>query len=146
MVPCDYCSACFHLECLDPPLSHFPPRSDRWMCPLHAEHVVDRCLVRTIRLSERISMWDQLAIFNTADKRQPPNDLNGATHEIRMGTEDEASVLSELMRAVHRGRLEASNARNACLALAPSAALMHNDEHTPDRVIRVVVSDFQSLV
>lgn len=61
LLPCDYCSACFHLECLDPPLSHFPPRSDRWMCPNHCEHAADRYLVQSIRLTERMQVWSQLA-------------------------------------------------------------------------------------
>ncbi|VEL14706.1 unnamed protein product [Protopolystoma xenopodis] len=46
---------------MDPPLSSFPPRSERWMCPLHAEQTIDECLVRSIRLTERMHLWDTLA-------------------------------------------------------------------------------------
>ncbi|VDL97043.1 unnamed protein product [Schistocephalus solidus] len=119
LLPCDYCSACFHLECLDPPLSHFPPRSDRWMCPLHAEHVVDKYLVSSIRLSERIRMWNQLAIFSTditsLDQYPYARNLDGATHEIRFRPDDEAAVLCDLMRRIQRGRAEKAFV-NACLA------------------------------
>ncbi|VDQ14613.1 unnamed protein product [Trichobilharzia regenti] len=60
MLPCDYCNACFHLECLNPPLSHFPPRSDRWMCPNHTEHTTERYLARSISLTERMKLWTKL--------------------------------------------------------------------------------------
>ncbi|VDN16830.1 unnamed protein product [Dibothriocephalus latus] len=119
LLPCDYCSACFHLECLDPPLSHFPPRSDRWMCPLHAEHVVDKYLVSSIRLSERIRMWNQLAIFSAGitslDQCPYARNLDGATHEVRFRPDDEATVLCDLMRRIQRGRAEKAF-MNACLA------------------------------
>uniref|UniRef100_A0A5K3FN91 PHD-type domain-containing protein n=2 Tax=Mesocestoides corti TaxID=53468 RepID=A0A5K3FN91_MESCO len=110
LLPCDYCSACFHLECLDPPLSHFPPRSDRWMCPLHAEHTVDKYLVRSIRLSERIRAWNQLAVFSPSLPLNLRNtDLSdGASHDIQYKPEDETAVLSALMQYIQRGRLEAA--------------------------------------
>ncbi|KAF8568062.1 hypothetical protein P879_07989 [Paragonimus westermani] len=60
LLPCDYCSSCFHLDCLDPPLPHFPSRSDRWMCPNHIEHTVERNLVQSIRLTERMRIWSEL--------------------------------------------------------------------------------------
>jgi hypothetical protein len=44
LVPCDYCDAKWHLDCIDPPLA-VPPRrragdkpSASWRCPLHVEH------------------------------------------------------------------------------------------------------------
>jgi len=44
IIPCDYCPARWHLDCLDPPLA-VPPRrrigdkpNASWRCPLHAEH------------------------------------------------------------------------------------------------------------
>lgn len=44
IIPCDYCPARWHLDCIDPPLA-VPPRrraGDRpgaaWRCPLHVEH------------------------------------------------------------------------------------------------------------
>lgn len=115
LLPCDYCSACFHLECLDPPLSHFPPRSDRWMCQLHAEHTVDKYLVGSIRLSERIQAWNQLAIFSPdAGSANSTTNLDGATHDIHYGPEDEAAVLTTLLRSIQRGRIEAAATREAC--------------------------------
>lgn len=44
IIPCDYCPARWHLDCLDPPPA-VPPRrragdkpADSWRCPLHSEH------------------------------------------------------------------------------------------------------------
>ncbi|KAG8531580.1 uncharacterized protein KY384_003210 [Bacidia gigantensis] len=45
IVPCDYCSLCWHLDCLDPPLASAPNKKSTngrprqtWMCPNHADH------------------------------------------------------------------------------------------------------------
>jgi hypothetical protein len=44
VVPCDYCPAKWHLDCVDPPLAVAPKRrlgdkpNHSWRCPLHAEH------------------------------------------------------------------------------------------------------------
>lgn len=115
LLPCDYCRACFHLECLDPPLAQFPSRSDRWMCPLHAEHTVDKCLVRTIRLSERIRAWNQLAIFDPdvpLDANPAVNNvLDGASHAVQYTPEDERAVLSAFLKRVARRKLEAGAAQ-----------------------------------
>ncbi|KAJ9628400.1 hypothetical protein H2204_009237 [Knufia peltigerae] len=44
IIPCDFCPAKWHLDCVDPPLA-IPPRrradwkpSSSWRCPLHIEH------------------------------------------------------------------------------------------------------------
>ncbi|KAK4936800.1 hypothetical protein LTR10_022389 [Elasticomyces elasticus] len=44
IIPCDYCPAKWHLDCVDPPLA-VPPRrradgkpSSSWRCPLHIDH------------------------------------------------------------------------------------------------------------
>lgn len=43
IVQCDYCSAAWHMDCLDPPRTHHPHRwldnkyRHAWMCPLHAQ-------------------------------------------------------------------------------------------------------------
>jgi hypothetical protein len=44
IIPCDYCPARWHLDCLEPPFATAPRRgtgdkpTDSWRCPLHAEH------------------------------------------------------------------------------------------------------------
>ena len=44
IIPCDYCPARWHLDCVDPPLAVAPKRrlgdkpNHSWRCPLHAEH------------------------------------------------------------------------------------------------------------
>ena len=44
IIPCDFCSLHWHLDCLDPPLANPPPRAPNgkpkhnWMCPNHVDH------------------------------------------------------------------------------------------------------------
>ncbi|KAH7927720.1 hypothetical protein BV22DRAFT_1006394 [Leucogyrophana mollusca] len=40
IVSCDYCSLHWHLDCLDPPLTSMPSFGKKWMCPSHADHVL----------------------------------------------------------------------------------------------------------
>lgn len=104
LLPCDYCSACFHLDCLDPPLPNFPPRSDRWMCPNHVEHIADRYLVRTIRLTERMRIWSELMKVNSSDqpicefKRPTVKVKREPTEIIDEVTDDQADEDTELVR------------------------------------------------
>ena len=48
IIPCDFCSARWHLDCLDPPLAVAPRRrvpdkpNGTWRCPLHVEHGLAR--------------------------------------------------------------------------------------------------------
>lgn len=36
---CDYCSLCWHLDCLNPPLPTVKTVGTKWKCPNHADHV-----------------------------------------------------------------------------------------------------------
>jgi hypothetical protein len=41
IIQCDYCLLNWHLDCLDPPMVHPPPSTNRrtpWKCPNHADH------------------------------------------------------------------------------------------------------------
>lgn len=58
LLACDFCSAHFHLDCLDPPLST-PPISTVWMCPLHVENLIDTKLLPSSRLSERVRLCER---------------------------------------------------------------------------------------
>ncbi|KAF8136138.1 hypothetical protein EV363DRAFT_1428597 [Boletus edulis] len=40
IVSCDYCNLHFHLDCLDPPLTSMPSFGKKWMCPNHADQVL----------------------------------------------------------------------------------------------------------
>ncbi|CDS40316.1 phd finger protein 12 [Echinococcus multilocularis] len=136
LLPCDYCTACFHLECLDPPLAQFPPRSDRWMCPVHAEHTVDKCLVRSIRLSERIRAWNQLTVFNPnlslkASAKKTDDVFDGASHTIQYGPEDERAVLSAFLHNVRRRRLEAYAAQEIIGTLTPKLSALRSLSPAP---------------
>ncbi|VDO04253.1 unnamed protein product [Rodentolepis nana] len=141
LLPCDYCTACFHLECLDPPMAAFPPRSDYWMCPLHSEHVVDKCLVPSIRLSDRIRAWNQLAVTDPDAPIDfvPNNPLGGASHEIQFTTEDEKAIISGFLKRVTQRKLEANAAKEVLgEALKPqpiSPALQATSAFTCKRIV-----------
>ncbi|KZF21478.1 hypothetical protein L228DRAFT_239453 [Xylona heveae TC161] len=44
IIPCDFCSLQWHLDCLDPPMANPPPKAlngkskHNWMCPNHVDH------------------------------------------------------------------------------------------------------------
>ncbi|CAH8842777.1 unnamed protein product [Trichobilharzia szidati] len=123
LLPCDYCNACFHLECLDPPLSHFPPRSDRWMCPNHTEHTTERYLARSICLTERMKLWTKLyknidgncsssnnSNSNNNNNNEPDEMTQILEHippyELTYTPDEESVILADLMRTVQRCRNE----------------------------------------
>ncbi|EFO21550.1 PHD-finger family protein [Loa loa] len=64
IIQCDFCSLCYHLDCLTPPLPSVP--KDKWMCPAHVEHILDRKLAKTLSLRKRLLIWRKYA-------RQPRN-------------------------------------------------------------------------
>ncbi|VDO32946.1 unnamed protein product [Onchocerca flexuosa] len=59
MIQCDFCSLCYHLDCLTPPLPSVP--KDKWMCPAHVEHILDRKLAKTLSLRKRLFIWQKYA-------------------------------------------------------------------------------------
>ncbi|GMT18816.1 hypothetical protein PFISCL1PPCAC_10113, partial [Pristionchus fissidentatus] len=63
MIECDYCISPYHLDCLDLPMT--VPAKSRWMCPQHPEHVVDKNLLKSNSLSERLSLWNKHASGET---------------------------------------------------------------------------------
>lgn len=66
LLQCDFCPLLFHMDCLDPPLAAPPPVHQRWMCPNHVEHTLDSQLLDTLKVTERVRLWDLYA-------RQPLN-------------------------------------------------------------------------
>ncbi|GAA5888092.1 hypothetical protein JCM6882_000278 [Rhodosporidiobolus microsporus] len=42
IISCDFCDQHWHLDCLDPPMTGMPPPTRKWMCPLHAEHLIPK--------------------------------------------------------------------------------------------------------
>lgn len=122
------------------------------MCPNHVEHVADRYLVRSIRLTERMRIWAQLAdlrdpkvpiaqtgvhmdalpdecdcgqIQMKSSSTEPDEDASlnefsvsricrPATppltvvtpYDLSYGPDDEASILTDLMRRIRRGNAE----------------------------------------
>ncbi|CAJ0942603.1 unnamed protein product, partial [Mesorhabditis belari] len=59
LLSCDFCPLVWHLDCLTPPLA--APPKDKWMCPDHVEHLVDRCLLDSVSLTRRMELWNQYA-------------------------------------------------------------------------------------
>ncbi|XP_013380384.1 PHD finger protein 12 isoform X2 [Lingula anatina] len=59
LIQCDYCPLLFHMDCLNPPMPSLP--SGRWMCPNHAENLVDEKILKSVSLSERVKLWDQFS-------------------------------------------------------------------------------------
>lgn len=60
LIACDYCSCCFHMDCLDPPLTTVPSGAV-WMCPLHVENFLDSTLLTSSRLTERLKLWNKFS-------------------------------------------------------------------------------------
>ena len=82
LLACDYCDACFHMDCLDPPMTTMPTGTV-WMCPLHVENFLDSEMLKTPRLTERLKLWNQYQgpldqdvikaqFFRRAHRRHPP--------------------------------------------------------------------------
>ncbi|KAI0781240.1 hypothetical protein BD413DRAFT_24898 [Trametes elegans] len=40
IISCDHCHLHWHLDCMDPPLVFLPPWNKKWMCPNHADRVL----------------------------------------------------------------------------------------------------------
>lgn len=59
LIQCDYCPLLFHADCVDPPMTVLP--IGRWMCPNHAQHVIEQKLLDSDRLSDRIKLWNQFS-------------------------------------------------------------------------------------
>ncbi|GAA5868484.1 hypothetical protein JCM8547_006288 [Rhodosporidiobolus lusitaniae] len=50
IISCDFCDQHWHLDCLDPPMTGMPPPTRKWMCPLHADHLmIKKRAVKTIQ-------------------------------------------------------------------------------------------------
>ncbi|KAI8998911.1 hypothetical protein BD414DRAFT_512473 [Trametes punicea] len=78
IISCDYCHLHWHLDCLDPPLVFMPPWNKKWMCPNHAErvlqpkHRIPRANATPIEIT-RPHQWNNgiIDVVNT-DEAPPP--------------------------------------------------------------------------
>lgn len=81
LIQCDYCPLLFHADCLDYPLTTLP--TTRWMCPNHAENLLDEKLLTSVSLTERVKLWDRysgyinqdtvkLAFLRKCHRKSPP--------------------------------------------------------------------------
>ncbi|KAI9849729.1 MAG: hypothetical protein M1838_000090 [Thelocarpon superellum] len=76
IIPCDYCSLHWHLDCLDPPMANPPPRAPNgkprynWMCPNHVDHEL-LALDATTRSFSRVGSYN--GGMRTHKVRRPKN-------------------------------------------------------------------------
>lgn len=108
VVPCDYCNANWHLDCLNPPLATVPNRGavltgksrPLWMCPLHTDHDLrrldpiegDGVRLDGVARTHRVRRPKNARIFDTALRRGFAN--NGMI-EIDDDTSDEDALTDE---------------------------------------------------
>uniref|UniRef100_A0A131XTP2 PHD finger protein 12 n=1 Tax=Ixodes ricinus TaxID=34613 RepID=A0A131XTP2_IXORI len=59
LIQCDYCPLLFHADCLEQPLATLP--TTRWMCPNHAENLLEEKLLSSVSLTERVKLWDRFS-------------------------------------------------------------------------------------
>ncbi|CAG7636407.1 unnamed protein product [Allacma fusca] len=56
IIKCDACSASFHFECLNPPLTGVP--QGRWLCHLHPEPTLEHKTLKSLSFTERVRLYD----------------------------------------------------------------------------------------
>jgi hypothetical protein len=56
MIKCDGCSAYFHFECVNPPLTGVP--QGRWLCHLHPEPTLENKSLKSLAYTERVRLYD----------------------------------------------------------------------------------------
>ncbi|KAI9778113.1 MAG: hypothetical protein M1835_005003 [Candelina submexicana] len=98
IIPCDFCTLQWHLECLDPPLANPPKRGNDpkkpipWMCPNHVDHEL-LALDRSVRVQS---------------STQPVNGLGG-THRVRRPKNAKIVDTAFSRGIVNNGLIEISN-------------------------------------
>ncbi|EXX73754.1 Rco1p [Rhizophagus irregularis DAOM 197198w] len=84
IMSCDFCDQHWHFDCLTPPLTIAPPLHKKWMCPLHADHVLPP--MRRLRGEDVLPYMDNTAIEHQPEKRRiecdPEFYLNDTLHKL----------------------------------------------------------------
>ncbi|RIA98619.1 hypothetical protein C1645_812489 [Glomus cerebriforme] len=84
IMSCDFCDQHWHFDCLTPPLTIAPPLHKKWMCPLHADHVLPP--MRRLRGEDVLPYMDNTAIEHLPEKRRiecdPEFYLNDTLHKL----------------------------------------------------------------
>ncbi|CAH8507425.1 unnamed protein product [Heterobilharzia americana] len=153
LLPCDYCSACYHLECLNPPLSYYPSRYDRWMCPNHTEHTTERYIIQSIRLTERMRIWNMLSkktelssIYNndndklieSSEKLIEILEHHTPPYELTYTPDEESIILSDLMRTIQRNSNELEQYYLCQQSKTVVSSILDSILYTSDRCSRKV--------
>ncbi|CAJ0578971.1 unnamed protein product, partial [Mesorhabditis spiculigera] len=108
VIDCDFCPLGWHLDCLDPPLTMMP--KDKWMCPEHIEHMVDRFCLKSTSLTHRMRMWEEHAqqpvdaeitekAFFKAVRERVPQHLNPLKAKKSRNDPTGNPILQQLCRA-----------------------------------------------
>ncbi|CAG8484336.1 3886_t:CDS:2 [Funneliformis caledonium] len=84
VMSCDFCDQHWHFDCLTPPLTIAPPLHKKWMCPLHADHVLPP--MRRLRGEDVLPYMDNTAIELPPERRRiecdPEFYLNETLHRL----------------------------------------------------------------
>lgn len=102
LIPCDYCPARFHTDCLDPPLA-VPPRrrpgdkpNGTWRCPLHTDPMVQN--IHQDRSPEYIAaLADGERLISRKPKLRRPKNAVPIDVELERGTRNNGLVDIDLM-------------------------------------------------
>ena len=77
ILSCDFCSLHWHMDCLDPPLSTFPPLNRKWKCPNHSDNVGVRRRLVDFSLRILIPIQPKRRIPKSSE---PPVDISSTGH------------------------------------------------------------------
>ncbi|KAL9112614.1 MAG: hypothetical protein Q9227_003185 [Pyrenula ochraceoflavens] len=102
LIPCDFCPARFHLDCLDPPLAVTPRRkpdnkpSSTWRCPLHTDELVKN--IDQVRTAEHIkAIADPESLGVRRPKLRRPKDAVVKDVALSRGFPNNGLIEVELM-------------------------------------------------
>lgn len=63
LLSCDFCPLAYHADCIFELADAVPNVKEKfWMCPCHAEHLIDQKLLKSDQLTERIKLWSRFRV------------------------------------------------------------------------------------
>lgn len=83
LLSCDYCPLAYHADCIFELADAVPNVKEKfWMCPCHAEHMIDQKLLKSNRLTERIELWSRFRLKPDNDERSAADSLERIQREF----------------------------------------------------------------
>lgn len=65
---CDFCPLSYHADCIFTLIDAVPNTKEKfWMCPCHAEHLIDQKMLTSDQVTERIKLWSNFRIGSPSD-------------------------------------------------------------------------------